>query len=206
MMYLIKTTHLVFDLCGEQRRISLPVLSNDISNGERGFETLFDIEITWWFVEHEDVTFLNTNHRTSESLKFTTGEIFDLSISDVRQVEQVNDFLLIAQFVFLTQKISDSTLKRWPRRSRCRSIFAEDVYLCSSRNLIHVLRFEDRFKILFENLRKVILQFTSPEELQDVLPIGRCLESVNRCIQRTSNARLYRIFAQVRLEFARQDT
>ena len=92
---------------------------NDISNGQSGFQTLFDIEITRWFVEHENVPLLDTDHRTGEALQFSSGQIFDLSIGDVGEVEEIGDFLLIAQFIFLAQQITDSALER--RGERCRS-------------------------------------------------------------------------------------
>lgn len=47
--------------------------------------------------------------------------------------------------------------------------------LYRSWNVVNVLRLDDGFQVVFENLCKVVLQLATTEVLENILPIGRVL-------------------------------
>lgn len=83
---------------------SLLIDSNQIPNRDSSLETLLDVEITGWFVEHIPeilntfsilgtertkhlhVLLLDTDYGDSETLQFSTRQFFDVTVQELQQI------------------------------------------------------------------------------------------------------------------------
>lgn len=151
------------------------------SNDSGGVETLLDIEVRRRFVEHVAVRFknsvrflngdrerervghlhisiLNASHTDSEPLQLSSRQLTNLTLHNDIQIQSIDDFINVGQLLLRFQHLSNS-------------LFSLD----RSRNVIDVLRFDERFNVVFENFGEVVLKFGTTEVFEDILPIGRRL-------------------------------
>jgi len=107
------------------------------------------------------ISVLDTTHSDRKPLQFSSRELIDLTLHNDFQVEGIDNFLHVGQLQLAVQHLSNRLLS-----------------LDRTRNVIDVLRLDQRLDVVFENFGEVILKFGSSEVLQDIRPIrGNLRES-----------------------------
>ena len=107
---------------------------------------------------------LHSSHGDSEPLQLSTGELADLTVENNIQLQIVAQLLLVLELELGVEHLVDS-----------------HVALDGARDVVHVLRLDQRLEVVFEHLCEVVLQLGAAEVLEDLLPIWRVLlQSVRR--------------------------
>ena len=100
------------------------------------------------------ISFLNADHSTGKSLQFSSGEILHLPSLHFQEIQALANLILPLQLIFLVQQYLHGTLHRL-------------------RDLIHVLRLNDSFQVILQDLGEIVLQLAAPEVSEDLRPVGR---------------------------------
>jgi len=119
-----------------------------------GSESLLDIQIRTGLIQHVNGLLLHGDDQNSESLELTTGQIFNVSVSEMGEIQ------------FLEQALADSSLV----------LLGDDVlYLTLDElgNTVDVLGLNGSLELVFQELGEEILEFRTSEILDDIGPVGR---------------------------------
>ena len=101
---------------------------------------------------------LYTRHCNSKTLQFSTRQLRDLSLQNFVQFKFVAHQLLVVTLEFGVQHLRD-----------------RHFTLYCSWDVVDILRFDQGFQIILENLGEVILKFGATEIFQNFLPVRRIL-------------------------------
>ena len=104
------------------------------------------------------VSLLDAGETDGEALELSSTELRDLALENDVQVEGSADLLEVVPFELPVKHLLHARLP-----------------LDRARDVVDVLRLDQRLEVVLENLREVILKFGSAEVLEDVLPVGRVL-------------------------------
>lgn len=110
--------------------------ANDLSSAE----SLLDIKVGTGLVKHVDIGLLNANCANGKTLKLSTGKLGDFTFQQVVQLQSLGDLIGVAKGSPAVDEMTD------------RLVGAPD----SLGDLIHILRLNDGFEIVFEQLREVV--------------------------------------------------
>mmetsp|Transcript_20895 Transcript_20895/g.53905 ORF Transcript_20895/g.53905 Transcript_20895/m.53905 type:complete len:308 (+) Transcript_20895:927-1850(+) len=133
------------------------------ADAARGVQTLLDVEVRARLVEHVDLRVLHHDHADREALQLAARQVLDVALLHVDEVEHLEDRLLAFLRVVYVALV----------------LLAQDVAhlpLHCLRDVIHVLRLDDRLEVVLEHAREEVLQLRAAKVLQDLLPVGRTLE------------------------------
>ena len=131
------------------------------TNHSTSSESLLDIEVTRWLIEHVDIGLLNASHTDDKSLQFSARQLSNFSFQNVGQVEHLNGLIERITLVTCLQSRGDAHLGG----------------LGVLRDRVDVLDLNEGFHLVLEHLLEEILQLTTSEEPEDFLPVRRAIES-----------------------------
>jgi hypothetical protein len=135
--------------------------ANDVNFGAEetsdtfgGSESLLDIQIRTGLIQHVNGLLLHGDDQNGESLELTTGQIFDVSVQKMAEIQ------------FLEQTVADSSLV----------LLGDDVSELTLDELgdtVDVLGLDGSLELVFQELGEEILEFRTSEVLDDIGPVGR---------------------------------
>jgi hypothetical protein len=134
------------------------------ADGSGSGETLLDIEVRRWLVEHVaahvrmdlgfnsfhdslHICLLHTGNSNGESLQFSSRQLVDITVQDGLQLQNINHLLLVVQLRLVLEQdgnlLSGSTNRLW--------------------QFVDILRLYDGPKVVLDNLGEIVLQLRSSE-------------------------------------------
>ena len=119
-------------------------------------QPLLHIEVGAGLVEHEDVGILDAHHGAGEPLKFSSGQVLDVPVLHLEEVEDVAHLSLVLQLILLVKQTLNTALD-------------------GAGNLVNVLRLNHSLQVIFQDLGEVVLKLAPPEVSQNLCPIRRLL-------------------------------
>ncbi|KAI3494682.1 hypothetical protein L1887_40498 [Cichorium endivia] len=122
----------------------------------RGVETLLDVEVRRGLVKHVYVGILDARHADGEALELSTGEVLDVAVENLLEVEHVDDLVLVVPLELAVEELRDARLA-----------------LDGTRDVVDVLGLDERLDVVLEHLGEEVLELGAAEVLEDLLPVGR---------------------------------
>lgn len=151
------------------------------TDDSRRVQTLLDIEVRRRLVEHvaierdvfrqrtlrggmgrwkrdSHISVLHAGHTDREPLQLSSRQLADLALHNDIEIQRVDDLVEVRQLLLRIEHLPDS-------------LFSFD----RARDVIDVLRLDEGFNVVFEDLGEVVLELRSTEVLEDLLPVRRGL-------------------------------
>merc|ERR1719357_1129166 len=132
------------------------VALQQVPDGAGSVQPLLHIEVGAGLVEHEDVGVLDAHHGAGEPLKLSSGQVFDIPVLHLQEVEDIAHLSLVLQLILLVKQTLNTALD-------------------GARNLVDILRLNHSLEVIFQDLGEVVLKLAPPEVGQNLCPIWRLL-------------------------------
>merc|ERR1719220_1877656 len=112
-------------------------------------QPLLHIEVGAGLVEHEDVGILDAHHGAGEPLKFSSGQVLDVPVLHLEEVEDVTHLSLVLQLILLVKQTLNTALD-------------------GAGNLVDILRLNHSLQVIFQDFSEVVLKLAPPEVSQNL--------------------------------------
>lgn len=158
----VKNAHEITDVVKNRQIVlnnnDIVVVANKRSDHGSGLQSLLDIKERTGLVKEVNVLLLDTDETKSETLQLTTGQVGNVTVVNVSQLQNVEDGIEVAHgsIGLLVKDGADGALSATEGLG----------------DLIDILRLDNGVEVIFEKLGEVALQLRTTEITDDVGPIG----------------------------------
>jgi len=128
--------------------------AEETSNTFGGSESLLDIQVRTGLIQHVYGFLLHGDDQDGESLELTTGQVFDVSVQKMAEIQFLEQSFRDALFVLLGDNVPELALDELG-------------------DTVDVLGLDGGLELVFQELGEEVLEFRTSEVLDDVGPVGR---------------------------------
>jgi len=128
--------------------------AEETSNTFGGSESLLDIQVRTGLIQHVYGFLLHGDDQDGKSLELTTGQVFDVSVQKMAEIQFLEQSFRDALFVLLGDNVPELALDELG-------------------DTVDVLGLDGGLELVFQELGEEVLEFRTSEVLDDVGPVGR---------------------------------